>query len=105
GEVEDIESMKKIKKGLDSFKRDFPNLAAHAAKTVWDAQKPELVADDPNDLGLGLPEELELPPSLVVSPPDESPPPPEQPKARSVSVSARGEGERSCDNVMARPRD
>ncbi|MCB9700335.1 MAG: CoA activase [Myxococcales bacterium] len=65
GEVEDIESMKKIKKGLDSFKRDFPNLAAHAAKTVWDAQKPELVADDPNDLGLGLPEELELPPSLA----------------------------------------
>lgn len=65
GEVEDIESMKKIKKGLDSFKRDFPNLAAFSAKAIWKAQNPELVADDPECLGLGLPEELDLPPRLA----------------------------------------
>ncbi|MEZ4380302.1 MAG: BadF/BadG/BcrA/BcrD ATPase family protein [Nannocystaceae bacterium] len=65
GEVEDIESMKKIKKGLDTFKRDFPNLAAHAAKAVWKAQNPPLVADDSDDLGIGLPESIELPPQLA----------------------------------------
>ncbi|MEZ4448917.1 MAG: BadF/BadG/BcrA/BcrD ATPase family protein [Nannocystaceae bacterium] len=65
GEVEDLESMKKIKSGLDRFKKDFPNLAAHAAKAIWDPQKPELVADKVDDLGLGIPEEVELPPALA----------------------------------------
>lgn len=65
GEVEDIDSMKKIKKGLDSFKRDFPNLASFAAKAIWRSQKPEIVASDPEHLGLGLPEVVELPEALA----------------------------------------
>jgi predicted CoA-substrate-specific enzyme activase len=67
GEVEDVESMRKIKSGLDKAKKSYPNLAAIAAKDVWKAQTPPSVADDPAEVerGLGLPEELELPPSLA----------------------------------------
>lgn len=67
GEVEDVESMRKIKSGLDRAKKDYPNLAAVAAKDVWKAIKPPLVADDPAEVerGLGLPEELDLPPQLA----------------------------------------
>jgi len=68
GEVEDVESMRKIKSGLDSAKKAYPNLAAIAAKDVWKAVKPPVVADDPDEVensGLGLPEELELPPQLA----------------------------------------
>ncbi len=65
GEVEDIESMRKIKSGLDQFKKEFPNLAARAAKDVWKAQKPEIVADKIEEVGLDLvPDHLELPPNL-----------------------------------------
>ena len=67
GEVEDVESMRKIKSGLDKAKQDYPNFAAIAAKDVWKAVKPPIVADDPEEVerGLGLPEELDLPPQLA----------------------------------------
>ena len=65
GEVEDIESMKKIKGGLDALKKSYPNLAAKAAKDIWDAQEPPLVADAVADVGLGLREHLDLPPRLA----------------------------------------
>lgn len=67
GEVEDVESMRKIKSGLDRAKKDYPNLAAMAAKDVWKAMKPPRVADDPAEVerGLGLPEEIDLPPQLA----------------------------------------
>ncbi len=67
GEVEDVESMRKIKSGLDQAKKDYPNLAAIAAKDIWKAVKPPLVADDPNEVEatLGLPEEVDLPPTLA----------------------------------------
>ncbi len=65
GEVEDIESMKKIKGGLDALKKNYPNLAAKAAKDIWDAQEPPIVADKPEDVGLGMAEHIDLPPSLA----------------------------------------
>ncbi len=65
GEVEDIDSMRKIKSGLDEAKRSFPNLAEIGAKDVWKAQKPDVVADTARDVGIGIPEELELPPQLA----------------------------------------
>ncbi|MBL9107072.1 MAG: CoA activase [Myxococcales bacterium] len=65
GEVEDIESMKKIKGGLDQLKKNFPNLAAKAAKDIWDAQNPQNVADTEADIGLGIREHLDLPPRLA----------------------------------------
>src|SRR5690606_32594266 len=67
GEVEDVESMRKIKGGLEKIKRDYPNLAASAAKDIWKAQNPPVVADDPDEVehGLGLPEDVELPPQLA----------------------------------------
>lgn len=67
GEVEDVESMRKIKSGLDKVKGEYPNLAAIAAKDIWKAQKPPIVADDPDEVekGLGLPEEVDLPPSMA----------------------------------------
>ncbi|HRI06781.1 MAG TPA: BadF/BadG/BcrA/BcrD ATPase family protein [Nannocystaceae bacterium] len=65
GEVEDIDSMKKIKSGLDKIKKDFPNLAASSAKDVWDAQEPPCVADPIDEVGLGLAEHVELPPALA----------------------------------------
>jgi len=67
GEVEDVESMRKIKGGLDQIKKDYPNLAAVAAKDIWKAQKPAIVADNPDEveLGVGLPEEVVLPDSMA----------------------------------------
>jgi len=67
GEVEDVESMRKIKGGLDRIKKDYPNLAADAAKDIWKAQNPTVVADDPEvvERSHGLPEEVELPPVLA----------------------------------------
>ncbi|MDC0717965.1 BadF/BadG/BcrA/BcrD ATPase family protein [Nannocystis bainbridge] len=65
GEVEDLDSMKKIKGGLDQLKKNFPNLAAKAAKDIWDAQNPPNVADSIDDVGLGLSEHLDLPPQLA----------------------------------------
>lgn len=65
GEVEDLESMKKIKGGLDQIKKDFPNLAARAAKDIWEPQSPPSVADKPEDVGVGLAEHVELPPRLA----------------------------------------
>jgi predicted CoA-substrate-specific enzyme activase len=67
GEVEDVESMRKIKGGLDKVKKDYPNLAAYAAKEVWKAVKPALVADDPEEVerGIGIPEEIDLPPVVA----------------------------------------
>ena len=67
GEVEDVESMRKIKGGLDQIKKDYPNLAAVAAKDIWKAQKPPIVADNPEEveLGVGLPEEVVLPDSMA----------------------------------------
>jgi predicted CoA-substrate-specific enzyme activase len=64
GEVEDIESMKKIKGGLDALKKSYPNLAARAAKDIWDAQNPPIVADSVADVGLGMVEHIDLPPAL-----------------------------------------
>ena len=65
GEVEDIDAMRKIKSGLDRMKEAYPNLAAIAARDVWKAQKPPVVADRPEDVGLGLPTRVELPPALA----------------------------------------
>lgn len=68
GEVEDVESMRKIKSGLDDAKKNFPNLAAIAAKDVWKAVKPPIIADNPDEVensGNGFPEEVELPPTLA----------------------------------------
>ncbi len=66
GEVEDIESMRKIKKGLDKLKGEYPNLAAKAAKDIWKPQKPEIVADKPEEVGMELaPEHVELPPRFA----------------------------------------
>ena len=65
GEVEDIESMRKIKGGLDAAKKDFPNMAEISAKEVWKPVKPEIVADSIDDVGVGLPESVELPPQLA----------------------------------------
>ncbi|MBL4688368.1 MAG: CoA activase, partial [Nannocystaceae bacterium] len=68
GEVEDVESMRKIKSGLDDAKKNYPNLAAIAAKDVWRAVKPPIIADDPDQVensGMGFPEEIELPPSFA----------------------------------------
>ncbi len=45
GLVEDIEDMKVIKKGLDSAKKENPNLVETAAKSVWRSFSPENVSD------------------------------------------------------------
>lgn len=65
GEVEDLESMKKIKGGLDQLKKSYPNLAVKAAKDIWDAQEPPLVADAIEEIGLGMAEHVDLPPALA----------------------------------------
>jgi len=44
GEVEDVNAMRDIKKGLDAAKTSNPNTAAYAAKRVWQDFKPPLVA-------------------------------------------------------------
>lgn len=45
GTVEDLNSMKDIKKGLDAIKDKTPNLVEHAATEVWKSQLPEKVMD------------------------------------------------------------
>ncbi|MCI0526778.1 MAG: acyl-CoA dehydratase activase-related protein, partial [Nitrospira sp.] len=45
GTVEDLNDMKEIKKGLDSVKKDNPNLCEIAAEKPWESFKPEIVAD------------------------------------------------------------
>jgi activator of 2-hydroxyglutaryl-CoA dehydratase/predicted nucleotide-binding protein (sugar kinase/HSP70/actin superfamily) len=45
GTVEDVESMRGIKAGLDSVKKANPNFVEIAAKEVWNPRKPERVAD------------------------------------------------------------
>ena len=47
GLVEDVESMKIIKKGMDAKKKESPNLVELAAKAVWRSYSPEIVADPP----------------------------------------------------------
>ncbi|MEE9384605.1 MAG: BadF/BadG/BcrA/BcrD ATPase family protein [Nannocystaceae bacterium] len=67
GEVEDVDSMRKIKGGLDEVKKSFPNMVSYAATAVWRSQKPEQIADDVQALGLGLPRTVELPPTLAAA--------------------------------------
>jgi predicted CoA-substrate-specific enzyme activase len=45
GSVEDVESMRTIKAGLDSQKKAHPNFVDIAAREVWRARVPESVAD------------------------------------------------------------
>jgi predicted CoA-substrate-specific enzyme activase len=45
GTVEDVESMRGIKAGLDTVKKANPNFVEIAAKEVWNPRKPERVAD------------------------------------------------------------
>ena len=45
GTVEDVDSMRDIKAGLDAIKKLNPNFVEIAAKEVWNARKPERVAD------------------------------------------------------------
>ncbi len=46
GTVEDLSSMKDIKKGLDAIKDKTPNLVEHAATEIWKSQMPEKVMDE-----------------------------------------------------------
>jgi predicted CoA-substrate-specific enzyme activase len=48
GLVEDVESMKVIKKGMDAAKDANPNFAEIAAKAVWKSFQPPVVADPPH---------------------------------------------------------
>jgi predicted nucleotide-binding protein (sugar kinase/HSP70/actin superfamily) len=53
GTVEDLNSMKDIKKGLDAVKDITPNLVEHAAVEVWKSHSPAIVKDEipvPNKL-------------------------------------------------------
>lgn len=45
GSVEDVASMRSIKAGLDEKKKAFPNFVEIAAREVWRARNPEIVAD------------------------------------------------------------
>jgi predicted CoA-substrate-specific enzyme activase len=45
GTVEDVNEMRGIKAGLDAMKKANPNFVEIAAKEVWNARKPERVAD------------------------------------------------------------
>jgi predicted CoA-substrate-specific enzyme activase len=45
GSVEDVESMRGIKAGVDAVKKANPNFVEIAAKDVWNARKPGRVAD------------------------------------------------------------
>ena len=44
GTVENLDSMRVIKKGVDDVKKENPNIANFAVKEVWKAQKPHIVA-------------------------------------------------------------
>lgn len=46
GTVEDLNSMKKIKKGLDAVKDATPNMVELAATEVWKSQSPKIVKDE-----------------------------------------------------------
>jgi len=46
GTVEDLSSMKDIKKGLDAVKDITPNLVEYAAVEVWKSQSPAIVKDE-----------------------------------------------------------
>jgi len=46
GTVEDLSSMKDIKKGLDAIKDITPNLVEYAAVEVWKSQEPKKVMDE-----------------------------------------------------------
>ena len=46
GTVEDLNSMKDIKKGLDAVKDITPNLVEHAAVEVWKSHSPAIVKDE-----------------------------------------------------------
>ena len=48
GLVEDVESMKVIKKGMDATKAANPNFTELAATAVWRSRNPEVVADPPH---------------------------------------------------------
>jgi predicted CoA-substrate-specific enzyme activase len=52
GLVEDVESMKVIKKGMDANKAQFPNFVEMAAKAVWRDQNPGSVADPPHKMAV-----------------------------------------------------
>jgi predicted CoA-substrate-specific enzyme activase len=45
GSVEDVNDMRGIKAGLDAVKKENPNFLEIAAKEVWNARKPQKVAD------------------------------------------------------------
>src|SRR5262249_50690704 len=45
GAVEDVNEMRGIKAGLDAVKKANPNFVDIAAKEVWNARRPERVAD------------------------------------------------------------
>jgi activator of 2-hydroxyglutaryl-CoA dehydratase/predicted nucleotide-binding protein (sugar kinase/HSP70/actin superfamily) len=45
GSVEDVESMRGIKAGLDAAKKAYPNFVDIASREVWRARNPERVAD------------------------------------------------------------
>lgn len=46
GTVEDLSSMKQIKKGLDAVKDSTPNLVEWAAVEVWKSHQPQIVKDE-----------------------------------------------------------
>jgi predicted CoA-substrate-specific enzyme activase len=48
GLVEDVESMRVIKRGMDDAKAKYPNFVHLAAEAVWRSQDPEKVADPPH---------------------------------------------------------
>jgi predicted CoA-substrate-specific enzyme activase len=52
GLVEDVESMKVIKKGMDANKAQFPNFVEIAAKAVWRDQNPGDLADPPHKMAV-----------------------------------------------------
>ncbi len=52
GKVEDLETLRVIKAGLDSLKTTNPNLVDIASREVWKSQSPECVADPPPSLAL-----------------------------------------------------
>jgi predicted CoA-substrate-specific enzyme activase len=47
GTVEDVDSMRDIKSGLDAMKKTHPNFVEIAAKEVWKVRSPATVADAP----------------------------------------------------------
>lgn len=52
GTVEDLHSMKEIKKGVDEIKNVTPNLVEWAAVEVWKSKKPQIIKDELPSLNL-----------------------------------------------------